>query len=197
LELRGPTLTLRPPTAADVPALFTLGSDPEVTRWFSWGPYTDRTEPAAYVRRAHERMLGGLQLDLLMVHDEHGAVGVTGLSEWSARDRRAVVGTWFGRAWWGSGMNTESKALVMHLAFEVCGLERLGAYADTRHARSQAALEKIGFEREGVLRGWHRHGEEQKDVVFYGFLRSQWEGSPLRSVPCDMRGEVPAGFQVG
>jgi len=197
LELHGPTLTLRPPTAADVPELFALGSDPEVTRWFSWGPYRSRTEPADYVRRAHERLLEGLQLDLLMVHAEHGAVGVTGLSEWSTRDRRAVVGTWFGRAWWGSGLNAESKALVMHLAFDVCGLERLSAYADTRHARSQAALEKIGFEREGVLRGWHRHGEEQKDVVFYGLLRSQWEGSPLRAVPCAVSGEVPAAFRVG
>lgn len=197
MELRGPTLTLRPPTLQDVPALFELGSDPEVTRWFSWGPYTSRAEPDAYVRRAAERMAHGVQLDLLMVHDDHGPVGVTGLSEWSTRDRRAVVGTWFGRPWWGSGLNTESKALVTHLAFAVCGLERLSAYADTRHERSQAALEKIGFTREGILRGWHRHGDEQKDVAFYGLLRAEWEASPLRDVPCEVRGPVPEAFLVG
>jgi len=195
LELRGPTLTLRPPTLDDVEALFALGSDPEVTRWFSWGPYTSRTEPAAYVRRARERMAQGLQLDLLMVHVDHGPVGVTGLSEWSARDRRAIVGTWFGREHWGTGLNAESKALVAHLAFAVCGLERLGAYADIRHERSQRALEKLGFQREGVLRAWHRHGDVQKDVVIFGLLRAEWEASPLCSVPCEVRGVVPEAFR--
>jgi len=192
--LHGPTLTLRPPTADDVPALFELGSDPQVTRWFSWGPYRGLDEPAAYVQRARERRESGVQLDLLMVHGDHGPVGVTGLSEWSARDRRAVVGTWFGRAWWGSGLNSESKAVMTHLAFAVYGLERLGAYADVRHDRSQRALEKTGFTREGVLRGWHRHGDEQKDVVFYGLLRGDWEASPLREVPVKVTGSPPATF---
>ena len=193
--MRGPTLTLRPPDQDDVPALLALGSDPEVTRWFSWGPYRSADEPAAYVRRAQQRIDDGVQLDLLVVHHEAGPIGVTGLSEWSLRDRRAIVGTWFGREWWGTGVNAESKALVAHLAFTGYELERLGAYADVRHERSQAALEKVGFTKEGVLRGWHRHGDEQKDVALYGLLRAEWEVSPLRDVPCELRGEVPPAFK--
>ncbi len=192
--LHGPTLTLRPPRPDDVPALFALGSDPEVTNWFSWGPYRSADEPAAYVRRAAERLEAGIQLDLLMVHADHGPVGVTGLSEWSTRDRRAIVGTWFGRPYWGTGLNAESKALIGHLAFEIYRLQRLGAYADTRHERSQRALEKVGFVREGLLRGWHRHGQDQKDVAFYGLLRSEWEGSPLRRVEVHVRGRAPDAF---
>ncbi len=90
---------------------------------------------------------------------------MTGLSELSRRDRRAVVGTWLGRAHWGSGANAESKALIAHLAFERLGLERLGAYADLDNPRSQAALARLGFMREGVLRRWHRHGERVHDVI--------------------------------
>jgi RimJ/RimL family protein N-acetyltransferase len=33
-------------------------------------------------------------------------------------------------------------------------MERLGSYADVRNARPQAALERIGFRREGVLRAF-------------------------------------------
>ena len=44
-------------------------------------------------------------------------IGVTGLSEFSLRDRRAVVGTWHGREWWGTGANRQSKTLVLALAF--------------------------------------------------------------------------------
>ena len=44
-------------------------------------------------------------LEFLIDHHEHGPIGVTGLSELSARDRRATVGTWFGRDYWGRGAN--------------------------------------------------------------------------------------------
>ena len=196
MELRGPTLTLRPPTRDDVPALFALGSDPEVTRWFSWGPYENEREPAEYVRRARQRSERGDQLDLLVVHHEDGPIGVTGLSEWSVRDRRAVVGTWFGRRWWGTGVNAQSKALVAHLAFGVYGLQRLGAYADVQHLRSQRALEGLGFTREGILRGYHRHGDVQKDVVLHSLLRADWERDPRWDVPVELDGAPPAAFRV-
>ncbi len=49
MELIGRSLSLRYATAADAPALFELGSDPEVTQFFSWGPYTSLIEPAAYI----------------------------------------------------------------------------------------------------------------------------------------------------
>lgn len=42
---------LRYATAADAPALFELGADAEVTRFFSWGPYTSADEPPTYIAR--------------------------------------------------------------------------------------------------------------------------------------------------
>ena len=58
MELRGPEISLRLPGPADAPALFALARDPEVTRWFSWGPYASVEEPerwretvSAFLRR--------------------------------------------------------------------------------------------------------------------------------------------------
>ncbi len=84
-------------------------------------------------------------------------IGVTGLSEFSLRDRRAVIGTWHGREWWGSGANRSSKTLVLALAFEGLGLERVTAWCGDDNGRSQKALERLGFVHEGVLRRWHVH----------------------------------------
>src|SRR5918995_1129060 len=105
--------------------------------------------------------------------------------------RRAIVGTWFGRNWWGTGANRESKALICHLGFELLGLDRIGSYANVEHVRSQRALEHVGFRREGVLRGWHRHGDRLLDVVIVGMLREDWEQGPLRDVPVTASGEPP------
>jgi [ribosomal protein S5]-alanine N-acetyltransferase len=196
LVLTGPTLRLRLPRPEDATRLFELASDREVTRWFSWGPYTSEAEAAAYLARLPGQRERGEHLDLVQEHRDDGVVGITGLSELSHRDRRAIVGTWFGRAWWGTGANRESKALMCHLAFEVLGLERLGAYANAEHVRSQRALEAVGFRREGVLRGWHRHGDRMLDVAVYGVLRSEWEEGPLREVPVAVEGEPPPAFVV-
>jgi [ribosomal protein S5]-alanine N-acetyltransferase len=194
VRVAGGNLVLRYAQAADAPALLALASDPEVTRWFSWGPYSVQAEAEAYLDRLSGQRAEGEQLDLAQDHHEDGVIGITGLSEFSRRDRRAIVGTWFGRRWWGTGANRESKALICHLGFEVLGLDRIGSYANVEHVRSQRALEGVGFRREGVLRGWHRHGDQLLDVLIVGMLRDDWERGPLRDVPVTVSGEPPPAF---
>jgi ribosomal-protein-alanine N-acetyltransferase len=197
VEVTGPTLTLRYASAEDAPRLLELASDPLVTRWFSWGPYARIDQPRAYIAGLADKRERGELLDFLIVHREAGPIGVTGLSELAVRDRRATVGTWFGREWWGSGANRESKALIAALAFRHLGIERLTAWANTRNGRSQSALERVGFRREGVLRSWHRHGDARHDVVVFGMLREEWEASPLAGVPAEVSGTPPVAFKLG
>lgn len=193
--LTGPKLALRPVAPADEEALLALGRDAEVTRWFSWGPYTSVEQPRAWIAEQRGRSARGEALALAVVHPQAGVVGVTELVEWGRRDRRAIVGTWLGRPWWGTGVNAESKRLVLTLAFAHCGLERLGAYADVANARSQRALLRAGFTREGTLRGLHRHGAQQKDVQVFSVLRAEW--AAMAPVAAALRGEVPAPFRLG
>ncbi len=192
--VRGHSLGLRYATAADAEVLLRLGSDAEVTRFFSWGPYRSIDEPLAYIEGLAGERERGERLDFLIVDDRDEPVGVTGLTEYSRRDRRAVVGTWLGREYWGSGVNRASKALIAHLAFIVLGLERLGAYADLENPRSQAALEALGFVSEGRLRRWHRHGDQVHDVLVYSWLKDEWERSPLSAPDVAVHGEPPPAF---
>lgn len=192
--LHAPSVTLRLPEPGDAAALYGLARDPQVTQWFSWGPYERVEQAAAYIDRLPDQRERGTQLDLLQVHHEHGPVGITGLSEFSYRDRRAMVGSWLGRDSWGAGVNLESKAAMAYLAFELLGLHRLGAYANTENGRSQGALEKVGFQREGVLRGWHRHGDRHLDVAVYGMLEADWRNGPLGAIPITAEGDVPSSF---
>ena len=197
LALTGPTLRVRIPRDEDAAALFEQACDPEVTRWFSWGPYSSQAEARSYLARLPAQRERGEHLDLVVEHLEAGPIGITGLGELARRDRRAVIGSWLGRAWWGTGANQEAKALMCHLAFVLLGLDRVGAYSNVEHARSQRALERIGFHREGVLRGYHRHGDRALDVVIFGLLRADWETSRLPAVPVAVTGQPPPAFLVG
>ncbi|MCW2968341.1 MAG: family N-acetyltransferase [Solirubrobacteraceae bacterium] len=189
LEVAGPTLTLRLPAPEHAAGLFVLGRDPEVTRWFSWGPYVSEDEPRRWIDGAAGRRASGTLLELVIERDG-SPLGVTSLMELSRRDRRAMIGTWLGREHWGTGVNAEAKALVLHLAFETIGLARVGAYSEIRHERSQRALEKLGFRREGVLRAWHRHAGRPHDVVVFGLLHEEWRSD----VPVAVAGELPSAY---
>ena len=197
LSATGPSLTLRYAEPEDAGALFLLGRDPEVTRFFSWGPYTRVDEAEAYVARLPAEREAGSQLDFVVVDRALAApIGVTGLGEARLRDRRAIVGSWLGLPWWGTGANAEAKALICRVAFDALGLERVGAYAATGNPRSQRALEKLGFVREGTLRAFHRHGDAVHDVHVYGLLRKEWEQGPLAGVEVELAGEPPAAMRA-
>jgi ribosomal-protein-alanine N-acetyltransferase len=167
-----------------------------VTRWFSWGPYTDVAQASSWIAAQAGKREAGEIMDFV-VDSADGVLGVTGLTELSARDRRATVGSWMGRDAWGSGANSEAKALISALAFRRLGAERLTAWANTRNGRSQRALERVGFRREGVLRAWHRHGDEMHDVVVFALVRDVWERSALADVPVTIEGTPPARFVLG
>lgn len=197
MVVRGPRLSLRYPGAGDAPALFELARDPEVTRWFSWGPYGSESEPLAYIESLHTQRERGERLEFVIVDELDRPLGITGLSEFSARDRRAVVGTWLGRAHWGTGVNVESKALVLALGFEALGLVRATALANPDNRRSIAALERLGFELEGVLRSWHLHDGSPRDVAVLRLLREEWQRGPLAAVAVVLEGAPPDQFLTG
>ena len=194
LEVRGPRVRLRIPREADAQRLFELASDAEVTRFFSWGPYTEEAQALEWLRTLPQRRADGVALELAIADPEDWVIGITAVLEVSKRDRRAVVGTWLGQAYWGTGANGESKALVARLAFEELRMERLGAWADVRNPRSQHALERLGFVREGTLRAFHRHGDERRDVVAYSLLREEWQQSSLAAVASSVTGTPPETF---
>jgi ribosomal-protein-alanine N-acetyltransferase len=174
MVVRGPRLSLRPPRADDADALFEMGRDPEVVRWFSWGPYATVDEAREFIDSLPAKSEPGERMTFVIVGDDDVPLGITSLSEFSERDRRAIVGTWLGKQHWGTGVNRESKDLILALAFGPLDLLRVSAYAHPDNARSLRALEKLGFVQEGVLKGWHVHHREQRDVAILRLMREDF-----------------------
>lgn len=192
MVVRGPRLSLRYARPDDATALFEMGREPAVSRFFSWGPYKEISEATAFIAEMAVQREAGQRLEFVIADEQDRPLGITGLSEFDARDRRAVVGTWVGRPHWGSGANADSKALVLSLGFRTLGLQRISAYAHPENVRSLRALERLGFTAEGVLVGWHLHHGERRDVTILRLLREEWESSELASTPVELSGELPA-----
>jgi len=74
-----------------------------------------------------------------------------------------------------TGVNTEAKYLMLHHAFEEWGVLRVCLHTDLRNLRSQAAIERLGAKKEGVLRA-HRLAADStpRDSVRYSIVAAEW-----------------------
>lgn len=86
-----------------------------------------------------------------------------------------IGGTITARRYWHSGVNTQAKLLLLTRAFETLGAVRAEWQTDTLNLRSQAAIERLGAKREGVLRKHKpRRDGSFRDSIFYGLLDTEW-----------------------
>src|ERR687896_888358 len=104
------------------------------------------------------------------------AVGVTTYRDVDERHRTLEIGgTWLGRQWWRTALNTEAKLLFIGHAFEALGANRVALKTDIRNERSQAAIARLGAVREGVLRHQYvRRDGSLRDTVMYSVLPEEW-----------------------
>lgn len=84
--------------------------------------------------------------------------------------------TWYGKDFWGTGLNKHCKYLLLQFAFENIGMERVEFRADINNARSIAAMKKIGCVVEGVLRSnTVKRDGNRRDSIVLSILNSEWE----------------------
>ena len=109
-------------------------------------------------------------------------VGTTSFYEVDEARRSLAIGhTWLAQRCWRTGLNTESKLLMLGHAFDVLGAERVVWHTDIRNLRSQAAIERLGATREGVLRHHRRRPDGSlRDTVQYAMVAPEWPAARER-----------------
>ena len=89
-----------------------------------------------------------------------------GVEIWSPIDRR-------------HGYAREALELLVGLAFDWLNLHRLEATINADNTASLALLEKVGFQREGVLRDRVFHEGRYVAEVYLGLLRHDWRAAKV------------------
>ena len=85
-------------------------------------------------------------------------------------------------------MNSESKLILLTRAFAELGAERVVWHTDVRNTRSQAAIERLGATREGVLRHHRiRRDGSWRDTVQYSMLSADWPAAKSRLAAAILR----------
>lgn len=176
VPLAGAVAALEPLEPAHAEGLWEAAQAPEIWQWL------------AHVGGSREYFDRWLELSL--ASHRAGDEGVFAVRD-SRRDR--IVGstrylalrpehrtleigwTWFDPTVWRTGINVETKLLLLAHAFDELGCVRVELKTDARNERSRAAMAAIPAQFEGVFRN-HMIVPDvgQRDSAFYSVIDSEW-----------------------
>jgi RimJ/RimL family protein N-acetyltransferase len=90
--------------------------------------------------------------------------------------KRVEIGyTWYAKSVQRSHVNTACKLLLMTHAFETLGCHVVGWRTDNFNFASQAAIERLGARKDGVIRGHAlRRDGTIRDTVMYSLRSGEW-----------------------
>ena len=167
-------LQLRPFTFQDVEDVFNYAKNPE------WGRYLPT--PLPYHIEHAEQFIAQRKLDnpnkekAWAITLEGQAIGGVNLRAKAANHAICELGWSVAHPHWGKGFMTEVAEAIRDTAFNCLSeMHRLYARADLRNVGSWRVMEKIGMQREGVLRQHIKFRQEWTDEVWYAILRPEWE----------------------
>ena len=143
-------------------------------RWLAWPQPRDLAEMRAIVDAYHAIEA---RIPFAQVAVPTGEpVGMTSYDAIEPLHRTVEVGgTWLGRPWWRTAINTEAKLLLLGHAFDARGARRVQLKTDHLNERSQAAIAALGGVREGLLRNHHlRRDGSQRHTVMFSVTAEEW-----------------------
>ncbi|WP_380785683.1 GNAT family N-acetyltransferase [Sphingomonas sp. R86521] len=175
--LAGRHVTLRPLDRADGPALVAAASADGLWDLFYAGVAKLKDIDGWFAEVFAEQSYG--RAVAFTVLDAAGeTIGTTRLMRMSEQNRRLEIGgTFYATRAQRTGANTEAKLLLLTHAFDRLGCQSVQIRTDALNRRSQAAIERLGARRDGVLRGHQVTATGRlRDTVVYSILAHEWPG---------------------
>jgi len=146
--------------------------DPEVVRYLIWRPHQSIAETEEFVRScilAWENQMHFAYMITLKADGE-----AIGMIDARIHPPEMEIGYGLARVHWGKGYMPEATRIVIDWAFLQPSIYRVCATTDLENVASQRVLEKVGMQREGILRKYIIHpniSEVPRDSYIYAITK--------------------------
>jgi ribosomal-protein-alanine N-acetyltransferase len=101
-------------------------------------------------------------------------IGTLGLNGLQLNNKRAEIGYEIHPQYWRMGYTSEAIKEILRYSFEELDLNRIGAVVYPENIPSLKLLETIGFQVEGLLRGYMYQNSQSHDTYVLSLLKQEW-----------------------
>jgi RimJ/RimL family protein N-acetyltransferase len=172
--LTGRRVTLREAVSADLPALVTILSLPDATRFGIDEQLSELAVQRLIDRVSRDRAAGASFTYVITMGPGRPPVGLVQVRQ---LDPAFEAGEWeciVAPSVRGTGIFVETMRLVGSFAFGSVGVRRLETRVLLQNGRGNTAVRKLGAVEEGVLRRAVRRNGEYLDQVLWSVLKEDW-----------------------
>lgn len=161
-------LELRPVRMADAAAFFDHARIPEVAKNAGFLP-NSISETKAYLRRSvsewRQRRPERMTFSIILKGQRRwiGSIELRWLNPGIGE-----IGFFIHHNQWGKGFATEAASAVVRWAFAKGKAHRLQGSCWTKNAASIRVMKKLGFRKEGILRGYAKVVKQLQDDILFG-----------------------------
>jgi N-acetyltransferase len=175
IELTGAIVMLVPLEMGHVEPLRAAVLDGEFWKlWFAKVPSPDQME--SYVVQAIEDAKKGNIAFAVSLNKTNKIVGTTRFYNVDEITRRPMLGyTWYAKSVCRTGVNSESKLLLLQYVFEQKKAIAVEFRTHYFNEVSRTSIERLGAKQDGVLRSHQRMPDGSiRDTVVYSILQHEW-----------------------
>ena len=136
-----------------------------------------------YIENALAMREAGNRFAFAVVEASSGKVlGCTSYHDILPPVKRVEIGwTWYAKHVQRSHVNTTCKLMLLTHAFETLGCQVVGWRTDNFNFASQAAIERLGARKDGVIRGHAlRRDGTIRDTVMYSMRAGEWNEAKVQ-----------------
>ncbi|ENQ3078171.1 GNAT family N-acetyltransferase [Bacillus cereus] len=164
--------------------IYDIFSLEEVTRYYGMNPFKEVEQAVrmidSFTKNFQEKRAIRWGIVVKETGDFVGTVGFNNLQLWS---KRAEIGYDIHPAFWRKGYASEAVREVLEYGFQELDLFRIGAITYPENWASSYLLLKLGFQKEGLLRGYIYQGNQSNDALVYSILKT----NPSLRMPNDKK----------
>jgi len=175
--LSGWGVRLEPLSTAHIDGLIEASADGDLGSInYSNTPHATRDSVADYVRMALDGQSAGAMLPFAVLRDDGTVLGSTRYYDIDLSVPTLAIGyTWYRASAQRTHVNTACKRLLLGHAYDTLGMRTVYLHTSHHNLRSQAAIERLGAHKDGVIRQHKQHKDGGlRDTVCYSILDTEW-----------------------
>ncbi|HVB24868.1 MAG TPA: GNAT family protein [Ktedonobacteraceae bacterium] len=166
-------VTLRPLELDDIDLMYQWEANIELDILSGWTP----KRSLATFRQKFEKRITEPEDDRYTfgIQFEGRLVGYVELVMIDHFERRTFISILIGdKQLWGRGIGSTALRILLDYAFTVQAMEKICAEVYGLNPRSQRPMERVGFQREGILRQHEFHNGSRQDMHVFGILKPEF-----------------------
>jgi len=168
-----PPVVLRAFVDSDADLVRSVAEDPVIPLVTTVPTSGTRPDALAFIARQHSRVASGAGFSFAVLGSASGEpVGQIGLWLRNVAEGRASVGYWIAARYRRRGYAVAAPDAISRWGRSLDGVFRMELHVEPWNEGSWRAAERIGYQREGLLRSWRFIGDERRDLYLYSLLRS-------------------------